>query len=52
MEPTHLLRWWIAEADFIIYAGRVDNPYIDAKPRLRGMNNAEDSQKICRQFFY
>jgi hypothetical protein len=28
---THLLRWWIAVADFIIYAGSVDNPYIDAK---------------------
>jgi hypothetical protein len=36
---THLLRWWIAVADFIIhsanlgtmvYAGSVDNPYIDA----------------------
>ena len=30
---THLLRWWIAVADFIIYAGSVDNPYIDANGR-------------------
>jgi hypothetical protein len=37
---THLLRWWIAVADFIIYAGSVDqgtevyrvyNQYLDAK---------------------
>ena len=28
---THLLRWWIAVADFIIYAVSVDNSYIDAK---------------------
>jgi hypothetical protein len=31
---THLLRWWIAVADFIIYAGSVDNSYIDANPIL------------------
>jgi hypothetical protein len=52
VELTHLLRWWIAVAEIIIYAKSVDNLYIVAKPRLRGMNNAEDSQKICRQFFY
>jgi hypothetical protein len=31
---THLLRWWIAVADLIIYAGSVDNAYIDAKCSL------------------
>ena len=30
---THLLRWWIAAADLIIYAGCVDNPYINANPQ-------------------
>jgi hypothetical protein len=30
---THLLRWWIAVADFIIYAGSIDDPYISANVR-------------------
>jgi hypothetical protein len=28
---THLLRWWIAVAEIIIYAKSVDNLYIVAK---------------------
>jgi len=31
----HLLRWWIAVADIIIYAKSVANFYIDTNPALR-----------------
>jgi hypothetical protein len=32
---THLLRWWIAVAEIIIYAKSVDNLYIIANDKVK-----------------